>query len=218
MSLLGFDAIGRHALGQLPDRKKLILNVTTANYAVTANGVSTGITANISPGAFVVAPQGVTLQELEAVSVGTFWLSTSAVSFKLIETVSAAAYVVSGQPTLEQANEVVQPASFAIAFSDVPLTWTGYSYEPPHGGVGHFLMEVEQAKQLAAITKRIVPPPIDTRSAPRFEPLTNPQGAPLAPVVDMPGILQQRMDGQAQAAQAAKKRQRDIEAILLLAA
>jgi hypothetical protein len=61
--LLGFDAIGRFSLGQVPEKAltPIILVVDSASYAVTANAVSFNAIDNISSAAYVVAAQGVTL-------------------------------------------------------------------------------------------------------------------------------------------------------------
>lgn len=83
------------------------------------------------------------------------------------------------------------------------------------GGVGHYKLEMERAKQLARITRN-PPAPVDLRTRPQFAPLASPY---IAPTAQAPGIApgqDQRMAAQMAAAQAAKKR-RDVEAILLLA-
>jgi len=85
------------------------------------------------------------------------------------------------------------------------------------GGIGHYLLEIERAKQLARITREI-PPPIDRRTVPRFEPLRASPVAPIAPAVDMAAVQNERVAAAAAAAQAAKmRRRRDEEALLLLA-
>lgn len=85
------------------------------------------------------------------------------------------------------------------------------------GGVGHFLYEIEEAKRLAAITKRGPPGFIDLRSTPTFAAFGGQPVAPSAPPVDLQAIANQQVTAQMQAAQAAKKRRRESEAILLLA-
>jgi len=83
------------------------------------------------------------------------------------------------------------------------------------GGVGHYKLELERAKQLAAITRK-APPPVDLRTRPQFAPLASPPIAAAALAVDMAAVQQQRMAAQMAQVQAAKKR-REAEAILLLA-
>lgn len=84
-----------------------------------------------------------------------------------------------------------------------------------YGGVGHLLMEMQRAKQLAAIT-RTIPHPVDRRTMPMFRPVARPLAAPIAPAVDVAAIQKQRMEAAAAAAKVAKRR-REEEAILLLA-
>lgn len=100
-----------------------------------------------------------------------------------------------------------------IAFDCDPAKQDGYTQF--YGGIGHLLMEMQRAKQLAAIT-RTIPPPVDRRTAPTFRPVARPQAAPIAPAVDMAAIQKQHMEAAAAAAKVAKKR-REEEAILLLA-
>lgn len=86
------------------------------------------------------------------------------------------------------------------------------------GGVGHYRFELEEARRLAAITKRGPPGFVDLRSAPTFAPFGGPPAAPAMPGPDPGMIAQQRPTAQMQAAQDARKRRREVEAILLLAA
>lgn len=89
--------------------------------------------------------------------------------------------------------------------------------QPLLGGIGHYLVEIEEAKRLAAITKRGPPGFVDLRSAPTFAPFGSPPIAPAAPPIDLQAVAAQRAAAQLQAAQATQKRRRDEEAILLLA-
>ena len=59
------------------------------------------------------------------------------------------------------------------------------------GGVGHYKLELERAKQLAAITRK-APPPVDLRTRPQFAPLASPPIAAAALAVDMAAVQQQQ--------------------------
>lgn len=220
MSLLGFDAIGRLAIGQLPEKAlvPIIMVVSSASYAVTANAVTFQEAENISPAAFTVAPQGVTLEDLEAVAASTFAVSTIPVSFNTAENVASAAYAVTTYPTTEPEVGLISATSFAITFGDVPLKWTGAPFDLVYGGVGHYRLEAERARQLARIT-RTIPPAIDRRTTPTYAPIgvPRPPMAPPAPAVDMAALQNQLMAEQAQAVAAAAKRRRNEQALLLLA-
>jgi hypothetical protein len=86
-----------------------------------------------------------------------------------------------------------------------------------YGGIGHFLEEMQRARDLAKITRQ-TPAPIDRTTPPQFAPIGSPPAAPIAPAIDLAAIQQQRMAAQQAAAAARAKRQRsDAEAILLLA-
>jgi hypothetical protein len=217
----GFGAVGVQPIGVGPPQTGLvpiIVVVSSASYALTANAVTLNETDNISPAAFVVAPQGVTLKELEAVAANSFAVSTVPVSFKFAENVAATSNTVTTYPTTEPEVWPIAATSFAITFNDVPLKWTGAPFDLVYGGVGHYKYEAARARQLAKIT-RTIPPPIDRRSAPTFAPIgqARPPIAPAAPAVDMAAIQNQRMAEQAQAAAVAAKRRRNEQALLLLA-
>lgn len=217
MSLLGFDAIGRLALGQLPRPAlvPIIMVVGSASFAVAASAVSLNVTDNISPAAFVVSPQGVTAAELEKVTATSFAFTAQNVSFRLTEAVVPASFTWTPNPVLEPEVEPITRASFVITPTDVTLKWTGASFDLVYGGVGHYKVEMERARQLARITRK-TPPPIDRRSVATFGPVGGSPSAPIARAIDLQAIQNQRMAAQAQAARAAQQR-RDEEALLLLA-
>jgi hypothetical protein len=218
MSLLGHDALGHWALGHPPDSTATItvLVVATASYTLTANAVTESIIENISPAAFVLAGQGVTEKEIEAVSVANFAVTGNSVSARFLMPLAPAAFVVTANPTTEFETEVIAPASFAVTFNNVPLVWTGAGIDTSYsGGVGHYKLDLERARQLAKITRK-VPPPVDLRTAPTFKAVGSP---PIAPAIPAPMMQPIPNQGMAEAAAKAKviKQRRDIEAILLLA-
>lgn len=213
MSLLGHDAIGHWALGHPPGGPTItVVVVTTASFAITANAVTNRLAENISPAAFVIAPQGVTDKELGAVSAASFAITTQAVKNEIFAPVTAAAFAITTKPVTTLEGEAVTPTSFAITFNNVPLLWTGQGIDPSYtGGVGHLLYEIEEAKRLAATTKRGPPGFVDLRSAPTFPAFGGQPSAPPAPPIDLQAIANQRAQMRAQ------KRRREAEAILLLA-
>jgi hypothetical protein len=218
MSLLGHDAIGHWALGHPPDNTATVtvLVVATASYTVTSNAVTFKLIENISPAAFVVSAQAVIEKQIEAVSAASFAVTANAVTARLGVAVAPAAYVVTTFPTIEFENEVIAPAAFAVTFNNVPLVWTGAGIDTSYsGGVGHYKLDLERARQLAKITRK-VPPPVDLRTVPTFKPVGRPPIAPALPAPVVAAIPDQRMGDAAANAKASKQR-RDIEAILLLA-
>lgn len=101
------------------------------------------------------------------------------------------------------------------SFGEAPGVLTGTGSDPTYGGVGHYLYEQAAARKLAAITRN-PPRPVDRRTAPTFQPLARPYGAPIAPAPDVAAIQNQRMADAAARAKTTKQR-RELEAILLLA-
>jgi hypothetical protein len=218
MSLLGFDALGRLALGQIQQ------------------GGVTNIVLVADAGSFTATGVAASFKLLETVSVGSYALSGVAIGERLTLNVTAGAFTLSPKPAALDRNMIAAPGAFAFtgidpdealsedadpgAFfftgNDAPLTRTGFDYDFQQGGIGHFRLELERARQLAAITKKVPGVPIDRRTAPRFEPLR--ASPPPAPAVDLQAAQNERMAQAAAAAVAApKRRRRDEEAILLLA-
>lgn len=217
MSLLGFDAVGRLALGQSPQTVTTVLfPVSAGAFTVTAYPVTFTIKEPAAAGSFAVTGTAAGFTVKESGAPGAFAFSAGgAATFTLTEAASAGSFSLNGQPVNEIILEAEGPAAFTVTGNDAQLSRTGFDYEFQQGGIGHLLMEMERAKQLAAIT-RTIPPPVDRRTAPTFRPVARPQAAPIAPAVDVSAIQKQRMEAAAAAAKAAKKR-RDEEAILLLA-
>ncbi|WP_426418209.1 hypothetical protein [Bradyrhizobium genosp. A] len=151
----------------------------------------------------------------EAAGPGAFAWAGSAVAFAPTVNAVAASFTLNGNPVNEIILEAEGPATFTVTGNDAQLSRTGFDYEFQQGGIGHLLMEMERAKQLAAIT-RTIPPPVDRRTMPTFRPIARPHAAPIAPAIDVEAIQKQRMEAAAAAAKVAKKR-REEEAILLLA-
>lgn len=216
MSLLGFDAVGRFALGQIRGATTTAYLSTSAGaFTLTAFPVSFTITEATAPAALAIAGVATSFTISEPVAPTAFAFSGKALAFQISENASPGAFTLNGQPINEIILEAEGPASFAVTGNDAQLSRTGFDYEFQQGGIGHLLMEMERAKQLAAIT-RTIPPPVDRRTVPAFRPVARPQAAPIAPAVDVAAIQKQRMEAAAVASKAAKKR-REEEAILLLA-
>jgi hypothetical protein len=216
MSLLGFNAVGRLALGQVSGGlTTAYFSVSAGAFTFTAFPVSFTITEAVSAGSVALAGVASSFTISETAASGAFAVAPKTVSFKITERIVAGAFTMNGQPVNEIIMEAEGPASFVVAGNDAALSRTGFDYDFQQGGIGHLLMEMQRAKQLAAIT-RTIPPPVDRRTAPTFRPVARPQAAPIAQAVDMAAIQKQRTDEAAAASRAAKKR-REEEAILLLA-
>jgi len=215
--MLGFGAIGVNPVGIGPRGgvTNTVLTASTGSFALTGGAATFTITQAAAVGSFALTGVSASFSISWPNAAGAFALSGIAASFNVSISAAPGAFTINGQP----ANEIIlwpdAPAAFTVTGSDANLVRTGDDYEFKLGGVGHYKLELERAKRLAAITRN-PPPPVDLRTRPQFEPLARPPIAPAAPAVDIAAIQKQRMDAAAAAAQAAKKR-REIEAILLLA-
>ncbi|MFZ5713045.1 MAG: hypothetical protein ACOY3N_09415 [Bradyrhizobium sp.] len=208
--MLGFDAIGRLALGQITPGN-IALSAVSGSFTLSGIAATFALSEAATAGAFTISAPSISQEH--GVGIGSFTLSGAAQTFDLTENVEASAYVITGS-IANNIDGVSDPGSFVITGVDQWLYRTGDDYEFKLGGVGHFLEEIERQKRLNAITRKI-PAPVDRRTVPRFAPLPAVQPMPTAPVVDMAAVEQQRQADAARAA--AARRRRDEEAVLLLA-
>ncbi|WP_426526821.1 hypothetical protein [Bradyrhizobium sp. McL0615] len=188
-----------------------------------------------APGSLSISGNA-SFQIIEAVSVGGYTVSGQPVAGKLSFVVSAGAVSASGKPVSFTIGLAVARGAFTIngiapsattimradagassTTGNAELSRTGYDHDKQqYGGIGHYLLELERARQLAAITRKVPGVPIDRRTVPRFAPLRASPVATAAPAVDMQAVENERAAAAAAAKQAAQKRRREEEAILLL--
>lgn len=258
MSLLGFDAVGRWAPGQLPRSPYWRLTAAAGGSAITGVAVSfreSGIAAagndvlggvavafgtnlGCAPGAFALAGRGAAFAPMEAAVGGAYALAGTAAGFAFSQSAAGAAYALAGTAIGEGVGEPAAPGSFAasglparftiactvggatLALTLTPptiwtLTRTGDDAEQVYGGIGHELVEREERKRLAAIT-RTAPPPLDRTTAPVFAPLAAPQPVPQPPAPPDASALRAAEPRLAAAARA-KRRRQEAEILLLCA-
>ncbi|WP_050384573.1 hypothetical protein [Bradyrhizobium pachyrhizi] len=217
MSLLGFDAIGRLALGQIRQASPVNISMpaATGSFALAGVAVSFKLLEAATVGGYVLAGVAAGGRITEAASAGAFALSLKAAALNPALAAGPGAFMLTGFNILDPIVERIEPGAFTWSGNDAVLSRTGFDYDFQQGGIGHYLEEMERARQLQRITRN-PGVPIDRRSRPRFQPIGRPLVAPPAPAVDMRAVERERMAAQAQAAAAQKKR-RDEEALLLLA-
>lgn len=211
--MLGFDAVGKGALGQISSSRNITLTASAGSYSLIGVSVTFTITESAVAGSFALTGSPTAGIIGQVAASGSFSLSGSAQVFDLTENVDAGSYVITGSLS-NNIDGASDPGSFVITGVDQWLYRTGDDYEFKLGGVGHFLEEIERQKRLNAITRKI-PAPVDRRTVPRFASLPAARPMPAVPVVDMAAIEQQRRVEASRAA--AARRRRDEVAVLLLA-
>jgi len=217
MSLLGFDALGRLALGQLPKSSLIVLPAAAGSFALTGNAVTFKVTEAIAVGSFALSGVSTSFNITENVGAGSFAFTGIAASLRPTVVAVTGAFVLTGFAVYEPITENISPGAFVLTGINTPLRRSGADFDLTYGGIGHYLYEQERARQLAKITRK-APAPVDRRTAPTFKTIGSPPAAPVAPVIDLQATQNQRMAAQMQAlAQAKTKRRREEEAILLLA-
>lgn len=219
MSLLGFDALGRLALGQIQQggSANIVMPADAGAFAFSTVAATFTVTEQANAGAFVFSGKAATLDIRENAAPGSFTLSPKTATFGRTLSAAAGAFVFSGKAAALDIREVAEPGAFVFKGNAAALTRTGFDYDFQQGGIGHYLLELERARQLAAITRKVPGVPIDRRTVPRFEPLRASPVAAIAPAVDMRAAENERMAAATAAAEAAtKRRRRGEEALLLL--
>jgi hypothetical protein len=220
MSLLGFDALGGLALGQIQQGgvTNIVMLADAGAFTFSAVPATFKITEAANAGAFTFSGKAAPLDIRGPAAPGAFTLSLKTATLGRTLSAAVGAFTFTGKDPDEALNEDADPGAFVFSGSAAALTRTGYDYEPGYQGIGHYLEERERARRLAAITKKIPGVPIDRRTSPQFEPLRASPVAPIAPAVDMAAVQAERVAAAAAASEAAtKRRRRDEEAILLLA-
>ncbi|UGA46658.1 hypothetical protein HU230_0011700 [Bradyrhizobium quebecense] len=217
MSLLGFDAVGRLALGQVRQASpvNISLPAATGSFALVGVAATFKLSEAVTVGGYVLAGVAAGGKITETAAPGAFALSLKAATFGTSFGAAPGAFTLTGNAANEPVVEDADPGAFTWTGNDAPLIRTGFDYDVQQGGIGHYLEEMERARQLQRITRN-PGVPIDRRSRPRFQPIGRPLVAPPAPAVDMRAVERERMAAQMTAAAAQKKR-RDEEALLLLA-
>jgi len=218
--MLGFDALGRLALGQIQQDGVTNIVMSADAGAFTFSGVAATFktTETAAAGAFSFSGKAATFTIGEAAAPGSFTLSLKTVTFGRTLVAAAGSYTFAGIDPDEALSEDADPGQFVFTGHDAPLIRTGYDYAPGYQGIGHYLEEMARARRLAAITKKVPGVPIDRRTSPQWETLRASPVAPIAPAIDVAAVQAERMAAAAAASEAAtKRRRRDEEALLLLA-
>lgn len=215
MSLLGSDALGHWALGHPPDNANQALPAATGSFAVGGQAATFSISEAVTVGPFALTGISASFSVSFADALGVFnWTGNQGPLVVSLNSVPGA-FVLTGYPANEPFVEVAEGGTIKVTFPDAVLTRTGFDYDFQQGGIGHYLEELERARQLARITRN-PGVPIDRRTRPRFQPIGRPLMVPPAPAPDVQAIARERMAAQ-MAVAAAQKKRRDEEALLLLA-
>ncbi|MGJ5074566.1 hypothetical protein [Bradyrhizobium oligotrophicum] len=256
MSLLGFDALGRLALGDLPHAQQaVVLTAGLGSLAVAGKAAGFSIAETAAAGSTALSGVTATFRVAWPETAAAFALSSAAASFTISEAAVTGSVALGGGPVATSQIWPAAATSVAVTFEAAPLVpaiiaspgafqataiaandtvleaaagavvvlspsptylvRTGDDHEFKLGGVGHFRLELERAKQLATITRK-TPPPVDFRTTPTFEPIGRLSVAASLPVASAPALQSDRRAVRIGLTKAARKRQ-DLEAVLLLA-
>jgi hypothetical protein len=248
--MLGFDALGRLALGQAR-AAPTTLAASVGSFSVTGIAASLTISQASGAGAYALSGVGTPLRASMSAQTGVGSMIGVTASFNLAELSAVGSYglgavkffvqtpagldalgrLAIGQmsnavPISGVAVSIKMPAAgSALAITPGPLNAllrTGADFDLVYGGIGHYLEELERARQLAKITRK-TPAPIVQQSGPALRPAPSASIAPMAtaslpPAIDLQAIAAQRMaqqQAQAEQARTLKRRRQQLEILLL---
>jgi hypothetical protein len=211
----------------------------TGDYLI--SGFSVAFTDRLAPsaGSYAVTGTAAAFGQAFAAAAGSYGLSSIATSFAAREAATAGAYALAGVPVAEAIGGRATVGAYALtgratadtiamvggaaayAWTLAPVTRytlsrTGDDVDQVYGGIGHYLVELEEKRRLAAIT-RTTPPPIDRTTQPIFRPVAIPPLAPKCPI-DLAATLAARMvehRAMAQRAAMTRRRRQEVEILLL---
>ncbi len=178
-------------------------------YSFTGVAVTFGTREAAVAGSYALGGKAVTFAGAEPAAAGTYVLAGQAASFAGALPPVSGSYVVTGYASVDL---IVMPAvagSYALTPGPTVLTRTGGDFDQVYGGIGHYLEELERARQLARITRK-TPAPIVHETAPRLRPM------PAPPASSLQAIAAQRLAaGQAERIRISKRRRQEAEILLL---
>lgn len=134
--MLGFDAIGRQAIGQIPRSSSITLPIQSASYVVTGKTLVYSLTFATTKATYTVTPNALTFSSgAPVIQKMTFAVTTNPVLTHLDYRISPAAYVVTGvDVTFSRDFEAWFPRPFQSASwsseSNVTNTWTPATVQP----------------------------------------------------------------------------------------
>jgi hypothetical protein len=120
MSLLGFDAIGRWALGQLPQSGGFALSASAGGFAMAGTVAAFAVSETAGTGAFSLVGTSSTFKFSEPAAGGSFVMSGAAEAFMVTEAASVGGIVlVLGMATIDLIGSATAPAG-GFAFTGMP--------------------------------------------------------------------------------------------------
>lgn len=190
-------------------------------YLLTGNAAAFNSAIRADSGAYAITGSNVGLNTRFVAAGGSYNITGGAISgFVVALLAQPGAYQITGNAVAFPQVFVLEPGAYQITLGEYELRRTGSDYPPDYYGIGHYLEEIEKAKQLDKITRK-TPAPIVHETRPRLRPMQQPQQASiLAQMPDPQVLITRRLEAeQALQRQAAiTKRQRQEAEILFLLA
>ena len=122
MSLLGFDAIGRWALGQLPSNGNAALAVSAGSFTETGKASPFGISIAESTGAFTFTGSAGSFTVREWAAAGAFAYDGLPANVTAIESAGKDILVLTGLATVDLIAEAVLAMEFGASAEDIART------------------------------------------------------------------------------------------------
>lgn len=211
---------GTYALSGGPATLRATLLASAGAYAITGNAVKSAVSFVAQPGSYSLTGLAANLTPKIAAATGSYSLTGNAVNFAPSLQSASGQYTITGSLAALNVNWVVDGGAYVITLGEYELRRTGFDYPPDYYGIGHYLEEIEKAKQLEKITRK-TPAPIVQQPRSAIRPQQPAPQPPVMPQLQDPQVLIARQIEAEQALErqaAIKKRQRQEAEILFLIA
>jgi hypothetical protein len=191
------------------------LLAAAGSYSFTGNAVTFGTGEPAVAGSYALGGKAVTFAGAEPAAAGAYVLAGKTAVFAGALPPVSGSYSVTGYGAIDLIVMPVGAGSYGLTPGPYVLTRTGGDFDQVYGGIGHYLEQLEQAKQLAKITRKI-PAPIVHAIAPRLRPVPAPPAVPAQPAGSLEAIAPQRLAaGQAERLRISQRRRQEAEILLL---
>jgi hypothetical protein len=222
--MLGFDALGRLALGEIPPSSQTTTLVADpGSYAITGRAAGFKATELAATGSYLVTGRSASFLVRWTAGSGQYSITASNVLMATALSALSGVYSVTGRDTLFGARFVAESGVYTLTLGDFELRRTGYDYDPVQYGIGHIKLAMEEARRLSRVVK-LTPYPVvrqlPTLRAPQPAPM---QVAPVQGLIDNSEIVdrlkaaEQAQAAQQEAATRMQARNRAITVLLLAA-
>ena len=217
--MLGFDALGRLALAEIPESSRTdVLTAESGSYAVTGHASYGSYGEAAQSGSYVITGNAAGM----ALAAGSGSYALTGSDAGASRAVDTGSYALAGNDALFATTFVAESGSYTLTLGEYTLRRTGDDIEPGIYGIGHIKLAMAEARRISRVVKP-TPRPIVSRPPALRPPMAVPNLPQVTGLIDDTGFMDRlHAKQQEEAAQAATQarqqaRNRAVAALLLAA-